>query len=247
MTNLFGLRRQTLYILLNAALLPGVVAAQEVEDGRRVESRKPAWKWTLDERLAARFDPLAMAAREAEYEAKRKSRFKHVRGGFFVERTEVTDPPSVSETIDGSKNPELFLPGELFDMLLHHAFPPGKERPNPQESENGFAEWAAALGFGPDFQDRLEWAVAPYLKLLQSELPQGGTTGANAPKWEQETRLRLCPARVQALEAAEAELGEEAFLRLLYEGVAPSVRHGAVFSSLQRRVEELRFQEGGCR
>src|SRR5262245_35547844 len=55
-------------------------AAARSEDA----ARKPAWKWTLEERLAARFDPQAIAAREALREAEPQPSFKHWQNGRLV-------------------------------------------------------------------------------------------------------------------------------------------------------------------
>lgn len=217
----------------------------QVPEAGSKPAAKPAWKWTLEERLAARFDPEAVLSRQAEYQAYKDALRKR-----FPEYVKRTAAPAglVEEMLDGSKNPELFLPGELFDILLQRAFAPGRESANVSGFRADYQRWAAALGLGADLWDRLEEASAPYLSFLQSESRQGLPSSADIPAKEARSQFRTCQARIQALEEAKVEFGEEVFLRLLYEAVAPSVREASLYpSNHQRMVDELRFQEGGCR
>jgi hypothetical protein len=241
-------------LALTAVLLLSVAAAQgaEVEEGG---PRKPAWKWTLDERLAARFDPGAMAARDAELQAEEEAARKRWSNLLAGEEAQMKGPSPATETIDGSKTPELFLPGELFGMLLYRGLPQEEKREGLQESRGRIEERAAALGFGRDLWDRLDKVAAPYLRLLHDEERRSPLSGAEDSKAadliKKEVSLRLCRARAQALEAAKAEFGEEAFLRLLYEALAPIGRRIYVLEpwppDYQRHAEELRLEEGGCR
>src|SRR5215218_5432790 len=100
-----------------AAFLGVGAAAQTQENGtatKQDKPGKPAWQWTLDERLAARFDPEGMKRRAAEDAAlRRKSEIQ------FGERF---DAPDDQQTIVGRQEPALFLPGELFNLLLSDAF-----------------------------------------------------------------------------------------------------------------------------
>jgi hypothetical protein len=60
--------------------------------------------------------------------------------------------------------------------------------------------------------------------------------------------VRLCRLRARALSAAKAEFGEEAFLRLLYEAVAPEVTLLAVGSGPSPEdAARSRYIAGGCR
>jgi hypothetical protein len=221
-----------------ALFLLGVPAAQGAQPEKDAP-KKPAWKWTLDERLAARLDPESMAARVAENRARTEAILKS-QGVNYVPK-EQAGPPLLEETIIGSKNPELFLPSELFDALLGQAFLVADR----QAGRNWIEPRAAALGFGRDFLDRLGKTVEPYLRLLTKQGPRGQRITIS-----EEEDLRLCHLRVQALEATEAEFGEESFLRLLYEAVAPSLQRGSMFGpgppDYQRYEEKLRFEEGGC-
>jgi hypothetical protein len=135
---------------------------------------------------------------------------------------------------------------EVFDALLERGFPSNEEKEDLQQSRVWIEERAAALGYGHDFWDRLEKAAASYLKLLHAADRQRLANQANDDKY----KAGLCRARSQALEAAQAELGEEPFLRLLYEAVAPNVAIARLLGrnppDYHRYSEELRFQERGC-
>jgi len=95
-----------------ALLLLGVPAVQGAEPQKDLP-KKPAWQWTLDERLAARLDPESMAARAAENRAKTAAILK--RQGVNYVPQEQAGPAPLQDQIDGSKNPELFLTTELVD------------------------------------------------------------------------------------------------------------------------------------
>lgn len=211
--------------------------------------QKPIWRWSVDERLAARFDAVAMAAREAEQEAVEH----HVRELFpdllAEEEAQMKGPPAPTEMVDGSKTPELLLPGELFGLLLNRGFPQEEEGGEAlQQLRDPIEQRAAALGFGRDLWERLGKAAAPYLRSLHAANRRHRAGGADDEN--EESSVRLCRARSQAFESATAEFGEEAFLRLLYEAVAPDVRPTYILESradYQRHAENLRFWEGGCR
>jgi hypothetical protein len=157
-------------------------------------------------------------------------------------KVDVQEGPPV-ETIDGRKTPELFLTWELFTDLLDRDLLAdglvGRERRERIE------ERAAALGFGQDLWPRLKKVAAPFIALRRqaARLPvqSGKVTGGLQMDAD---GLRLCRARSRAIAAAKAEFGEEAFLRLLYEAVAPNLQiTGMLAPGL---AEHLRFLEGGC-
>src|SRR5947207_2610288 len=66
---------------------------------------KSAWQWSVEERLAARFDPAAMAARVAESRAEQR-RLKNFDPMFAVPDS---PPGTILDEIDGRRHPELFL------------------------------------------------------------------------------------------------------------------------------------------
>jgi hypothetical protein len=212
--------------------------------------QKPAWKWTLDERLAKRFDPAAMEARVREKDAEQKAirdRYQLTEDGdpLFKVDPQAKQPIDV---VDGKRSPEIFLPYELFTYLLDRGLP--ADGLVDVEWKGRFDAQAAALGFGQDLWPRLEKAAGPFLELqgeaARLRLPQPKSFTEYK---KDRTAIRWCRMRAQALASAKAEFGDEPFLRLLYEAVAPTV--GTVYSFADSGPAELavqaRFGEGGCR
>jgi hypothetical protein len=227
-------------VLAFAAFLLGESAVAQIQENgaatKHGKPRKPAWQWTLDERLAARFDPESMkarAAREAELAKKTAAQF----GESF-------DVSPDQHTIDGKIEPELFLPGELFHALLSDAFPDNALQ--RQEMRSWIEERAAVIGFGSDFWIRLEKVAASYLKLRDERNLRALEALARSETFEESEKdsLARCRALGKALADAKAEFGDEAFLRLLYEAKAPAMSLG--YSSTEGLSDRLRFMEGGC-
>jgi hypothetical protein len=233
----------TLILLLIPTL---AVAAQSAEGPTKRNPPKPAWRWSVDERLAKRLDPESMKARAEAQAAELKDfqkRFPAPADDLFA--GELKNQQNV-DTIRGDKNPELFLTFELFDQLLEMGFP--SNGMNQQESRRLIEERAVVLGFGQDLWDRLERAAAPFLKLQRREA-QLGRTGALPSRSAEGTKmspeaLHWCRERARAITSAKAEFGEEPFLRLLYAGVTPGFGITYVFDPGD--ADRLRYVEGGC-
>jgi hypothetical protein len=217
------MRRPTCLVVLLLLAIPGLAAAA------KVTFRKPAWQWTLDERLAARFDPAAQARREAAHRD-------------VVAHLHLNGPADV---VEGKEAPELYLPTELFSHLLRVAFPPpGAGATLPRRA---IEERAASLGFTGDLWPRLEIAVAPHLDLQLGSSRLFGPAPALGGKGlfgKEATQRAQCRHQADALAAAKAEFGEEQFLRLLYEVVAPTVRLSYSVNWMSRA--EARYIEQGC-
>jgi hypothetical protein len=210
-------------VLLGSSLVPPSATAATVH------LHKPAWQWTLDERLAARFDPAAQAARQAAHRD-------------IIVNLHLDGPADV---VDGKETSELYLPTELFNQLLNVAFF-DLEFLGP-ERRHGIEARAAALGFKSDLWPRLESAVSPYLKLRRTPYTLFGGQAALGGKGllgQPSRELSLCHLQSEALAAAKAEFGERAFLRLLYEAVAPTTRLSYTINSISRA--QARFIEEGC-
>lgn len=109
--------------------------------------RKPAWKWTVEERLAARFDPEAVEAQMAARKAEEAEFRKQNPEGLPLDEllAQMTGPEPVTITLDGSKTPELYLPGELFWVLIDRGQPPGWGSVRPEEYRARIEGRAAAL------------------------------------------------------------------------------------------------------
>lgn len=199
------------------AALPSFSAAQS----------KAAWEWTVDERLAARFDPAKIRERDEAYVA--------MYGAAHPElRSEQNTPPhtELRYRIDGARNPELFLPHELFDYLLRGVASEERVRSRVRQ------EWAAGLrgaGFDPDlFWPALESLSAAYVPWIGR---QGGISTQD--------RYERCHARYVALEAARQRFGARQFDRMLYTVVAPPRQFG-VGTNFPNPGEDLRREAAGC-
>lgn len=229
------------------AVWGGATVAQGAESRPIGGSRKPAWKWSVEERLAARFDPDAMKARaarqRAEYEEIKKLAPDMVADGEPTREDR--------DSIDGGETPELFLPWELFNYLLERGFTFDEDR---TESRRSIEERAAILGFGRDLWPRLENLSSPFLQIRHERFNRAMEKSVEPPSSIAEKRhglemdregLLFCRTRAKALAAAKAEFGEEPFLRLLYEVVAPSI--GLTYLVDKDSLDQLRFLEGGCR
>jgi hypothetical protein len=229
-------------ILGSALIVPA--SSQATELRRSEEARKPAWKWTLGERLDKRYDPVEIKSRAAEKvseDAKIREMFKDMPGALGAERDFRAD------TIEGKTHPELFLPGELFDALLGDAFPSGKL--SLADTRRHLDAPAAALGLGRDFWTRLRRVAAPYLDLQREDerlALEGARREPSAKRSDSPShRTAICRARTDALAAAKAEFGEESFLRFLYEAVAPNLAISYIPD--ESSSDGLRFIEEGCR
>lgn len=211
----------------------------------------PAWKWEVSKRLAQRFDEKAMQARSAEHAKAQREILRN-----FPALT-LTSPEADSQavktktaprtdSIAGDKTPELFLSFELFSYLIDSTFSP--DHPY-NEARRRIETRAAALGFGADLWSRLEKASEPFLRMERQRQRLARTepsTSGMAEKGEMNEQARLsCRARAEAIAAAKVEFGEEPFLRLLYEVVAPNIHVTYVVS--EATADHLRFLEGGCR
>lgn len=223
---------------------PGSARRSEAAARREELARKPAWKWTVEERLAKRFDPEGMAARERERVAEReahRARIPSSTGSPLFDFEEPADGPR-SDRIDGRKYPELYLPFELFIVLLDHGFPPDGQYTS--ELRGPIEERAAALGFGQDLWPRLEKAAAPLLELHREDERLHRSAPTSAPDLKDDGRsILFCHTRARAMAAAKAEFGEEPFLRLLYEAVAPDLQIEFFPPGV---AKDLHYLEAGC-
>jgi len=105
-----------------------------------------AHKWTVDQRLRARFDPADMEKRLDAIDMNPR-------------------PARGSCVVDGAKNPELLLPSELFSALLKQGFDPDPDARKLYRSR--VEPVASELGIGPEL-----W---PTLKEVASDLLPTGS------------------------------------------------------------------------
>lgn len=219
--------------VMGAALPGGPVAGQAQNAPAGESARKPAWRWSVDERIAARVDPARAAARRARLEAQQE-KWRTLFG--------IKSHPDVRPSIEGRTEPELLMPTELFSALISDAFP---EDGQPNEMKERIEEGAVVLGFGNDLWPRLERVTAPYLRLRKENYERAMAGRALTGNEDKSQQLLGCRARAEALARAKAEFGDEHFLRLLYEVVATTL--SVTYTGEDGTASHLRFMEGGCR
>ncbi len=212
---------------LNAGVAePSDPALQSAE--RQGQEKKP-WEWTIEDRLVARVHPVKIAERQDTEEARYHS------AGAQAPSTERETTQSYS--IDGSRNPELLLPHELFQSLLTGFVPDDERRRSKRESlrpamvTSGFDEelfWAQLRSAAGEFIDNYAYPARETV-ISQSERRQYG----------------LCRSAFRALNNARQVFGPDRFDRFLYEVVAPGT-WVAWATDAPDPAAELRYVERGC-
>jgi hypothetical protein len=195
---------------------------------------KDAWEWTVEERLAARFDPVRAERRATRLQAEG-----------------VASAPEALGALTGDAEPQLFLPGELFGSLL-----------GGLHADADFAATSRAilrdriLEFGFDdvtFWQELEGAISSHQRMaarhaaLVKQFRDADEMERNTIR-EQTAVMGpdLCRSRIVALHAAREQFGGKDFDRFLYTVVAPVLSVSASDDPSLLSAEHLRYLEGGC-
>ena len=206
-------RRLTAWLFVILLLSGAVHSAQAQSD-----AAKPPWLWTLDERIHKRVDPAERASRRA------RNSQRTIAPGFAP--------------IDGSVEPELFLPVELVTRLALNTDAPHERMREAYRGAIKSHGWEYEA-----FWSEVHSAAAPYLSLMQ----QSGLIQRNARGTADLSELasQVCEASANLLEALRLKFGEQDFDRFLYREVAPHVRmsiadHADSPDSLRKKVK-------GCR
>lgn len=173
---------------------------------------KKAWEWTTEERIASRTNA-ALAA----------DRVRAMKGSSPASRiaSNSASGARMTDGIDGNRNPELFLPHELFEILIRHGYVGETWR------DYYAPDMLVASNLPADFWDRLEVAAPDYVAGVQREnellLKMKGATPAERERLQREIASMIptmCRARIAGLRNARKAFGAS-FDRFLYEHVAP--------------------------
>jgi hypothetical protein len=191
----------------HAAFICTVLLAVFVASPATADERGP-WQWTDEERMAARFDPEKIRERREAHEREQRARNPQAHAL----------SPTVN-VIDGSRNPELLMPRELFQTLILRAL---DDKSGARDHIRcRYAKRAPWIAGDPEFWWRLEAAAAPFLRALERSRENGrieretGIPPAPGEAFEQ------CQNRMVALNAARETFGRERFDEFLYTAVAP--------------------------
>jgi hypothetical protein len=202
---------------------------------------KPAWEWSDDERLAARFDDAARLARVDAFVADRATTGAGV-------KTLAASTARPVDVILGSQHPELLMPYEVLGAYLRAAY--GKEDAVAATARNDARSKAAQLGLPSDFLDVLEHESTSLIAILRQEVDlrlttshlTGGELRAQLSKLK-EYEAAECPLRMQTITRLRARYGKR-FDEFLYSAIAPGVFEQ--FTEAQDPAL-LRANAGGCR
>jgi hypothetical protein len=215
---------------LALVLVSLLVAAAAVAQSAPAEERH-AWEWTLDERLNDRFDPTKIHQRELAVASRPVRAASTSQADDGANRTASGRP--FTYEIDGRRNPELFLPFELFDMLLFGLTPDESHR---TKQRLFFRKSIHSLGYEDEmFGSSLASVSGDYLEIRNRE-------DCN----DKACSDARCTARYDALEAARQLFGEAKFNRILYTVVAPTMQQSTATLDSGHRVA-LQREEMGCR
>ena len=200
---------------------------------------KQPWEWTIDERLADRFDPAKIRERRLAHEASLPAAAASSERAGLQSRSVVQRQPFVYD-IDGSRNPELFLSYELFDGLLS-GFDPSDTPTARRKQRAYFGNGLRKLGYEEEaFWSALESVSAQYLPLRWA-----GPRAASPAEVEARSEER-CRERHDALQAARSLFGQRQFDRLLYTVVAPVQSYSEATLEADP-ISKHRRAEAGCR
>jgi hypothetical protein len=239
---------RALATMLLVSLISPIAVSQTAElETPAVAATKPAWEWTLDERIAKRLDPAMIRERTQASERDRVEK-----DGFTPEvRASVgLLATPVRFIVEGRRDPELLMPFELFGSIIEGVGEPdnrsGTRRVYRDEiRESGWQEelfWQTLQEATAEYVKAQEERVAMELKALT--LPPAERRALSIKAEARNTAE--CGLRMDALQKVRQKLGTEKFDRFLYEKVAPNV---GISSDFPFGNEEwrLRYIEGGCR
>jgi molybdopterin-biosynthesis enzyme MoeA-like protein len=195
------------------------------------------WTLSAQDRVARRFDAVDAERRERAHRAKEATALRNASGRVAPNAETSLDGRAIRRfVVDGSTDPELFFPHELFEMLLTGFTPDLELRAKQREFD---AERIRAFGYDEaGFWNALEVAAGKYVALKY---------GSGEPASEQSSGDgdELCRARFEALQNARAALGGAKFDRFLYLVIAPHALRSTI-TTVADPAESLLRAERGC-
>lgn len=217
------------------------------------QSPKEPWLWTKEERVRALLDPDQRSARSRASDAKEaRMTAKH---GVPGPPAATRSTSSAADVIDGTENPELFFPTELFHDLVLNSF-----ITLPQVYPRVVLQRSSDLFHRGDEWDFFRSVTTEFAHLLQRERElrklRVRAPASERPRIDREighVREAQCPAMATALRALRERFGPERFDRMLYEVVPPghSISFGRDIAQnskggLQMHVKEQVRNEEEC-
>jgi hypothetical protein len=234
-----GLMRRTWPCAVLLVLTPSLFAG----DSLAPIVKKQPWDWTADERLAARFDPIAVQKRIETLISKREERRSSL--STAAQRSDATPRPM--DYLDGRAHPELFFPHEILTMFLRSAY--GADDETAQAFRSSAARAASDLGLPNDFmavfEGQAETLVAMQAKetAIRNALSSGERDDATAMTELRRLESEQCPARFDLIQELRRRYGNTVD-RFLYNALASGMSR-IVLSA--ENAHELRHADRGCR
>jgi len=219
------------------------LSAETIEKMRKTKAPED---WTIEDRLAVRFDPGDMQRREAAHTQEVETVFH---------QKPPAPPPGVKREdqsiIIGRHHPELFLPIELFDSLVEAAFLPDRQERAAYRQE--VERRLVSAGLDPrSFWPALETIAREPIRLRSEFSEIALKLNKAAPEERQALNQRLqeidtalCGPQAVALAETEERFGHQRVDRFLYRAVAPQGELGEPARAVWE--QRLRAREAGCR
>jgi hypothetical protein len=221
---------------IHLVVLSAALQAQETTRPS-IAATRHAWDLSDEERIAARTNAGAAKNRVDEYLDSHSSPQS-------TRAKVLAVPRKLVSVVDGGKTPELFLPAELFEMVVNLGL----------VSEDNWRDvWdpgVKAAGLPPDFWRRLERTTAVYAADLRAaqqagiktrELPEDRGSAADFPR---ALLTQLCHDRADALSASRATFGVALDI-FMYQTIAPG--HVVTIFDDPEEPARLRSMARGCR
>ena len=191
------------------------------------QTKRQAWEWTTDERIAMRCDRQAAQSRVEHARAHGRAPTV-VRGGKRVWH-EVTD------IIIGAETPQLLLPSEVFESVVRNGF-------LVEGWRDAYAAEIIQSGLPPRFWTQLESISGPYIADLRERATLEERHDVDARMLLGALEPRLCSHRAAALANAHAAFGSAIDI-FMYRHVAPTK---SLFIDHFEDPAALRSREQGC-
>ena len=218
---------------------------QAPREERRPADTKPAWTWTLPERLKSRLDTDEIRRRAEVHlaELSEGSGKGHIQPNAL---------PKDFFYIDGRRNPELFLSYELMNALLRGVSSDVETR---EATRRGYRRRLEKFGWNPsEFWATIDRITAGYAAVIDEEAAIQTRLSEPQPPSQRERLLAaqaalqrsICQRRAAILQSARAAFDAGEFDRFLYSAIAPYL---SVSSDLPQVSESAKLQqlEEGCR
>src|SRR5207248_2064532 len=220
--------------------------AAPAREERESRGPKKAWEWSEDERLSERLNPASIRDRSAKeatepYGARLPALSGHGAG--------VNAVSEFGTVIVGRRNPELFMPFELFSHLISECF--DDDSSVRIRARSRLAPFLIDVTPPGRFWSALESSASEFIanqraqRHLLESMNTAKTTDERTAMRQQLKNLQQpeCALRAVALKSVTAAIGHEKLYKILYEGVAPEIN---MFSQEPENAECLRSVERGC-